>query len=293
MGGRATNIAEFMEKLPKIRSAAGIAYSQAFRPRPDDVLIATFAKAGTTWMQQILHGLKTGGDMNFSEITEVVPWLELAHDLGLDLDADQRGGFRAFKTHLGQRHVPEGCRYISVIRDPRDSAVSFHNFMEGWINEPGAIPIDDFVREFYIPAQLEGGYWAHLMGWWAARESDEVLLLAFEDIKADHAGAVRRVADFLGLDLTAAELELATGQSTFEFMKRHERQFDDHLVAEARNAALGVPLDAGSTKVKSGRVGGHAGALSDATIALLDQKWAETVEQELGFASYAELRAAL
>jgi hypothetical protein len=165
--------------------------------------------------------------------------------------------------------------------------------MEGWVNEPGAISIDEFVREFYLPAGLEGGYWAHLMGWWAARDEDDVLLLAFEDIKADHGGAVRRVADFLGLELSAAALELTTEQSTFDFMKRHERQFDDHLVAEARNAAMGVPAEARSTKVRAGKVGGHSGVLGDAALALLDRKWAETVEQELGFASYADLRAAL
>jgi len=45
----------------------------AFKPRPTDVFIATYAKAGTTWMQQIVHGLRTNGSMAFEEITEVVP----------------------------------------------------------------------------------------------------------------------------------------------------------------------------------------------------------------------------
>ncbi|MCH8863421.1 MAG: sulfotransferase domain-containing protein, partial [Proteobacteria bacterium] len=206
---------------------------------------------------------------------------------------DQEGGFRAFKSHMSWADVPKGCRYICVIRNPRDSAVSFYRFMEGWIIEPGAISMEDFVCNFYSRRPGGKDYWTHLMSWWAMRDAGNVLLLAFEDIKADHAGTVRRVADFLGLAPGAAALELATEQSTFDFMKRHERQFDDHLVARARNAALDLPMEFGSTKVKSGQVGGHDRGLNEAALAALDQAWVASVEKDLGFASYADLRAAL
>ncbi len=48
-----------------------------FQPRSIDVLITTPPKAGTTWMQQILHQLRTGGDDSFLSIDDVVPWLEI------------------------------------------------------------------------------------------------------------------------------------------------------------------------------------------------------------------------
>ena len=35
---------------------------RVFEPRPDDVVVTTSYKAGTTWMQQILHGLVFRGD---------------------------------------------------------------------------------------------------------------------------------------------------------------------------------------------------------------------------------------
>lgn len=62
-----------------------------FQPRPSDIIIATSPKCGTTWMQQIIHQLRTGGDTDFANIALEVPWIESAHDDKLDIDANQKG----------------------------------------------------------------------------------------------------------------------------------------------------------------------------------------------------------
>jgi hypothetical protein len=41
-------------------------------------------------MQQILHQLRSGGDMSFDEINDVVPFIELAYDTELDLEAEHK-----------------------------------------------------------------------------------------------------------------------------------------------------------------------------------------------------------
>jgi hypothetical protein len=41
-------------------------------------------------MQQILHQLRSGGDMSFDEISDVVPYIEQAYDTEINLDAEQR-----------------------------------------------------------------------------------------------------------------------------------------------------------------------------------------------------------
>ena len=61
----------------------------SFKPRPSDVLIVTPPKCGTTWMQQIVHQLRTGGDMTFYDLYEVVPFIEFAHAVDIDLEAEQ------------------------------------------------------------------------------------------------------------------------------------------------------------------------------------------------------------
>ncbi len=292
-GSRATSIPELLRRLPNVRSEEGAAYAAAFRPRPSDVLIVTYAKAGTTWMQQIIHGLRTGGDMSFDEITEAVPWIETAHDLGLDLDADQAGEPRAFKTHFNAGQAPPGCRYIYILREPKDVAVSFYNFMVGWFLEPGSVSLDAFVREFFLVDPRSGNYWFHLLSWWPRRADPDCLFICYEDMKADLPGTVRRVAGFAGIEADAETLAIATRQAGFDFMKAHGRQFDDHLVSDARNAVCGLPADAASSKLGTGKVGGHAEVMSPETRDLLDQMWRNNIEAELGFAGYDDLRAAL
>lgn len=46
--------------------------------------------------------------------------------------------------------VGAGARYILVVRDPMDVAVSFFKFFEGWLFEPGEIELDEFVDQFVL-----------------------------------------------------------------------------------------------------------------------------------------------
>ena len=130
-------------------TAEGIQRALAFKPRPDDVIITPYGKCGTTWLQQVFHGLRTRGDMDFDDISRVVPWIETAHDLGLDLDAPQRGKPRGFKSHLSYDLVPKGARYMLSIRDPKDAFVSSFRFMEGWFFEAGSVPIETSAQEYH------------------------------------------------------------------------------------------------------------------------------------------------
>lgn len=289
---RATSVAEFIGKMQYFISDEGIARAKAFRARPDDIIVSTYAKAGTTWMQQIVHGLRTKGDMDFGEITDVVPWIELAHDVGWDILGEQKASPRAFKTHYDYGSVPKGARYIWVVRNPKDTAVSFYNFMNGWVLERDAVSIDDFVQQFFLERPEPRDYWSHLVSWFKACEADDVLALTFEEMKDDLPKAVQRVASFMGCG-DADAVEIAIKQAHFSFMKAHEGQFDDHPLAQARCAALKLPEGAGSSKVKSGTVGGHKNTLSDEAARMLDAKWAAVVQAQLGFADYDALREAL
>src|SRR3954454_13692140 len=139
---RATTLDELRGKVARLVSPEGYDAGLHFVPRPSDVIVAPFAKCGTTWLQQIVHSLRTGGDLDFDDISRVVPWIETAHDLGLDLDAEQRAEPRVFKSHLAWTEVRKGARYLVSLRDPRDALGAVHRFFEGWFFEPGSIDVE-------------------------------------------------------------------------------------------------------------------------------------------------------
>src|SRR4029079_9452340 len=208
---RATTLAGLQVKMDRLVSEAGFAAGLGFVARPSDVIIASYAKCGTTWLQQMVHSLRTGGDLDFDDISRVVPWIETAYDLGIDLDAPQRAEPRAFKSHLAWDVVPKGARSIVAVRDPRDALVSAYRFFEGWFFEPGSIDVETIGRARFLD---DRDYYRHLTSWWEHRDDPDVLLLAYEHMKQDHEGTVRRVAEFIGVDADDARIAVACEESS-------------------------------------------------------------------------------
>src|SRR2546426_8262354 len=115
---RATTLDELRQRKGTLASEESLRRGISFRPRPMDVLIATYPKCGTTWLQQIVHGLRMRGSMDFDEITAVVPPVELAFYFGSHLGALPVAQPPAFKNHLPCTEVPQSPRYVYSPRRP-------------------------------------------------------------------------------------------------------------------------------------------------------------------------------
>ena len=107
MKQRSAALDTFLAFTAEHREVIRAAAMREFDTRPSDVFVATFPKCGTTWMQHIVHGLRTHGDMNFGEISQVVPFFEMEVDFEA-FDAPQPAEPRAFKTHLSWDLMPKG-----------------------------------------------------------------------------------------------------------------------------------------------------------------------------------------
>eukprot|EP00730_Choanoeca_flexa_P006127 TRINITY_DN12088_c0_g1_i2.p2 TRINITY_DN12088_c0_g1~~TRINITY_DN12088_c0_g1_i2.p2 ORF type:complete len:317 (+),score=60.91 TRINITY_DN12088_c0_g1_i2:2270-3220(+) len=293
-------IALMKQRLSGLETEEGRKKGLAFQPRSDDVFVVTTPKAGTTWMQQICHQLRTRGSMEFDEISQVTPWIELAHDLDQDLNADQVAKPRVFKTHCWYNHVPKGGKYIVVVRNPVDVAYSFFKFFRGWYFQPGEVDLRSFLNEFWLSRGIpdnemqNASYHHHLLSWYEHRKDSNVLWVFFEDMKQDLEGTVRRVVAFLGLNSNDDVIKTAVHNSSFAFMKEHERQFDEHITKTKRNPHCGLPVDAGmqGSKVQTGRSGAAKEAIPDDVLKAIDAKWS-AVAKATGYATYEELRQGL
>ena len=288
---RPRTIAEMSAVIKNFRSEEAHARGLGLTVRPTDVFISTYPKSGTTWLQHVAHGLRSGGSLEFEEISQVVPWLESALDIGIDPEAEQQWQPRLFKAHLDWQQIPKGGRYITAFRNPASVLVSFYEFFEDWFFERGSISLDEFAQEWFLEGTASGTYWDHIVSWWSVIDHADVLALAYEDMVQAPDKVPALVADFLGLTLPDAVLAKVVAQSSREFMAANASKFDEHVLRAKRDPIWGLPTGGTSTKVRTGTQ--DRPKISVETETRLDAAWSRIVTPRLGFDSYAAFRRAL
>ena len=178
------------------------------------------------------------------------------------MPSDQR---RAFKTHAGPGMMPyhapgsgTDVRYVVVVRNPDEVLASFFPFIgshskewfELWgMDKDEFVPPDiDTYFDTIAKAMIPGSLFGFMAAWWPLRHEKNVMLMHFSDMKRDHEGSVRRIADFLGFEPTAEEWPAILEYTSFPWMKQHEHKF------EIRHAAHVPVLDSGAM-VRKGKAG--------------------------------------
>lgn len=247
--------------------------------RHDDVLVVTYGKAGTSWMQAILAQLLLGvGSDAAARPQDVSPWLDVRSHVPV---AERHAALAAqthrrfIKSHLSLDALPwsPDLKYIYIGRDARDLIISMHNHHKNMLPEvldylnalsdgsgpPLAPPPADpavYWREWMA---ADGApwwpFWSHIRAWWAARAEPNVLLLHFADLLADLPAAVRRVAAFLDVPVTPADVATVVERCSFGYMRAHAA---DVTPVDGRIFAGGA-----QTFIHKGTNGRWRGVLSD------------------------------
>ena len=231
----------------------------SFEPRDDDIVIATFAKCGTTWTQRIVDLLvfQSPAIRPFGEIS---PWLDstLFNSVEDDLARLKAQTHRRYiKSHLPFDALPvwDLVKYIHVGRDGRDARLSWKNHEEGFTPElraqiganamalaaeqghkpsgPPPRPPEDprgFLLHWF--AELEGQqndpgatrfgvpFFGFEQTYWRERERPNLLLVHYNDLKEDLAGEMQRIADFLDIAIPQSLMPALVEAARFETMKR-------------------------------------------------------------------------
>ncbi|XP_065871875.1 flavonol 4'-sulfotransferase-like [Euphorbia lathyris] len=197
-----------------------ILFQKNFIPQPNDILLCSLPKSGTTWLKSLSVAISTrskfpGSDPNSSAnplLTElphdIVPVQELLYCLGHERDIQNP----LISTHVPFDSLPKSIvnsntKIIYVCRNPKDVLVSLWHFSCN--KQAEIITFQEAYEMFCNGVSDYGPYWDHLLGYWKASLEfpDRVLFLKYEDMKNDGCLYVKKIADFMGCPFSVDEEE--------------------------------------------------------------------------------------
>ncbi|KAM3821650.1 sulfotransferase 1C2-like [Vipera latastei] len=241
-------------------TAANLELLRNFKAQPDDLLICTYPKAGTTWMQEIVDMIQHGGDKQKcarAPVYERIPFIDMFPikpvPSGLEM-AEAMSSPRTLKSHLPVQLLPpsfweQNCKIIYVARNVKDTIDSYYHFhrMNQVMPEPGNW--DQFLENFLTGKIAWGSWFEHVRGWWEAKDRHPILYIFYEDIKEDPAREIQKVAQFLDFKLPEPVLKEVAEHTKFETMKANSMANYRTLPAFVMNQDL-------SPFIRKGIVGG-------------------------------------
>ena len=211
-----------------------------FQFRPDDIIVATPPKCGTTWMQSIVAMLifqRPGMDMQIGEIS---PWLDSGFknrdEIAVRLKAQTHR--RCIKTHTPLDGIPydPACTYLSIYRHPMDAHFSMRTQVENmvvdllgdrfpedisegfqmFVQDPSPNgDADSMTLECLVHHYKTFCAWAHL---------PNVHMFHYADLTRDLPGQITQIADVLGFDLPPVMLSSITEGAHFSTMKENAKR---------------------------------------------------------------------
>ena len=224
---------------------------ERFEFRPDDVVITTPSKSGTTWMQTIV-GMLIFGRVDLGEPLSVLsPWLDmLMHTDDQVFGVLERQHHRRFfKTHTPIDGIPraDGVTYIAVVRHPLDVALSDLDHASNMRTEravellaaASGAPLPDeprperpsdpgdYLRWFIDNDERPCGsgpygladFSQQTLTYWDAREGPGVHLFHYAEMWSDLDRQMRRVADALGVEADPEVWDELVDAATLDSMR--------------------------------------------------------------------------
>src|SRR5579864_1161326 len=246
---------------------------------PDDVFLVSYPRSGNTWTRFLLGNLlDQNNPVTFSNIESRIP--EIYFNRDRVLRAIPRP--RMLKSHESfQPHYPH---VIYIVRDPRDVAISFYHHNVKARNIPDDYPMTSFVPRFVAGEfdQKFGSWRDNVLSWVSLRgENPNFIMLRYEEMKRDTAGALLQVVAFLEhcssrkIDSSPEALRRAIELSSPERMRALEKE-------EGASWVLTKSTRSDKPFVRTAKAGGWKSQLASESVEAIESAWGDLM-QSLGY----------
>lgn len=264
-------------------------YEDAKKLEKSDGVIVSFGKSGRTWLRVLIwrylakkNGFAADSISEFDEFrlnNPNVPVLFFTHDNYL----------KDYAGHDRKAELYGKSRVVLMVRDPRDTAVSqFFQWKHRIVPRKKVIndyPLEEVDLHGFITGEQSGipKIIDFMNGW--AREIDRMpnlMVVKYEDLRADTKGQLSRVLAFFGQNPTDAELEDAVTFASIDNMRRMELENAKKATAH-RSLKPADANDPSSFKVRRAKVGGWRDYVTEEQSDAIDRMVKEKLNPVFGY----------
>lgn len=256
------------------------------KSRPGDILISSYPKSGTTWLQNIVNLLCDEPQGKDLDLYKATPWITA----NPQEEIDNLNSPRIFKSHAKFSWLPEctinnDVKIITCYRNPKDQAVSFYHHTQFFDKIYGGISgytFDQYFDEIVSKDNAEYGNVVNFMSeWFEQKDRRNLLILCYEDMVEDLEREVRKIVSFLGLEMSEEALLNVVERSTFSSMKKNDK---------VNKMATGAStLQHGREFIRKGKVGDWKDTLSKEQSEFFDEMMRDERVERLGIKVRYEL----
>lgn len=230
-----------------------------FKWKSSDVVVMTYPKCGTTWTQEIIWTMRN--NVNFDHPLAMDPIMDRAPFLECDMflpeeiapdspfvaecpsfqrlchGADPKDGMylqiaaatpepRTIKTHLPfsllHPSLLDTAKVVFVARNPKDVFFSYLHHSRLLVDHGFVGSMEDFMKYFISGDLVYGSYDEYMKEAWERRNHPNLHLLFYEDLKANTLKELRKLSDFMGIELTDDQLKKIAEYTSFDQMKSRD-----------------------------------------------------------------------
>ncbi|XP_049404947.1 cytosolic sulfotransferase 5-like [Solanum stenotomum] len=242
----------FWSTLTTVKAA--MVFKATFKSKPNDVLLASSMKTGSTWLKAICVSIMQGNKEEEEDLLVKdnphfhVPTIEAmnyylktpTHDLYTMPSP------RLFHTHLPYRVLPDSiknsdnCKIIYITRNPKDTIISMWHFFNNRKRLEDLFSLEEVVEYFCKGVHLYGPFFEHVLEYWeeSKKKPQKILFLKYEDLKIDPKKEVAKIALFLGKSFGNEEdLEIVLNKCSLERLKNLEVNKSGSIFSYIHNSA--------------------------------------------------------
>jgi len=240
--------------------------SNIFSIYVSDYVIVSFQKCGKTWLRMMLSKVLSE-KFNIKKIKLDLQYMTLFKK-GAPNILISHGGSIKDNNKINFQKIFKNKKIIFLVRDPRDIVVSLYHGSRTRDKTYDGGNISTFIRD----GNSGFSKIINFMNAWANdlqnRNRDNYIIIKYENLKKDAARELRRIFNFMELDIEDHYLHEAVNYGSFDNMRKLEVQQE---IKDYRMLP-GNLNDPNSFRTRKGKIGSHKEELSMEDIGYINQE---------------------